>query len=73
MRRLCCGGVVTAGFMWPDVMPFFFLIPFGQAKNYCKREIEKRGRAAKGPAGAIKPVALQTGRVLDVWSLLSAR
>lgn len=76
MRRLCCGGVVTAGFMRPDA--FFFLkyplalILIRQAKNYCKREIEKRGCAAKEPAGAIKPVALQTGRVLDVWSLLSA-
>lgn len=58
-------------------MPFFLyplaLILISQAKNYCKREIEKRGRAAKGPVGAIKPVALQTGRILDVWSLLSAR
>lgn len=57
---------------------FFFLYPLAlilirQAKNYCKREIEKRGRATKGPVGAIKPVALQTGRVLDMWSLLPVR
>lgn len=26
MRLLCCGGVVTAGFTWPDVMPFFYTL-----------------------------------------------